>query len=125
MRVVDGYIAGEGLLRAAMLGLFTVAEFHGGGEIAGGELVTAEHRRAEALWSRIKPALKQIAKGHEADLDQASVAQLVDNYQAHATYEEGTFLPLSQTILGRNASHMAALGLSLHMRHARPVIGYI
>ncbi|MEY2688035.1 MAG: hypothetical protein RL375_2233, partial [Pseudomonadota bacterium] len=28
------------------------------------------------------------------------------------------FLPLSQTILGRNGDHMAALGLSLHTRHA-------
>jgi len=39
VRVVDSYIAGEGLLRAAALGLFTVAELHGGGEIARGELM--------------------------------------------------------------------------------------
>ena len=39
VRVVDGYIAGEGLLRAAVLGLFTVADLHGGGEIACGELM--------------------------------------------------------------------------------------
>ena len=39
------------------------------------------------------------------------------HYQAHAAFEEATFLPLSQTILGRNDHHMAALGLSLHMRH--------
>jgi hypothetical protein len=39
VRVVDGYIAGEGLLRAAALGLFTVADLHGGGEIARGELM--------------------------------------------------------------------------------------
>jgi hypothetical protein len=39
VRVVDGYIAGEGLLHAAALGLFTVADLHGGGEIARGELM--------------------------------------------------------------------------------------
>ena len=39
VRVVDGYIAGEGLLHAAVLGLFTVADVHGGGEIARGELM--------------------------------------------------------------------------------------
>ena len=32
------------------------------------------------------------------------------------------FLPLSQTILGRNSNHMAALGVSLHMRHALPQV---
>ena len=39
VHVVDGYIAGEGLLHAAVLGLFTVADLHGGGEIARGELM--------------------------------------------------------------------------------------
>jgi len=38
-------------------------------------------------------------------------------YRAHAWFEEQEFLPLSQTILSRNPNHMAALGLSLHMRH--------
>ena len=32
VRVVDSYIAGEGLLRAAVQGLFTVADVRGGGE---------------------------------------------------------------------------------------------
>ena len=40
VRVVDSYIAGRGLLHAALLGLFTVAEVSGGGEIARGEFVT-------------------------------------------------------------------------------------
>jgi hypothetical protein len=43
---------------------------------------------------------------------------LVTRYRAHAQYEESEFLPLSQTILSRNSNHMAALGMSLHMRHA-------
>jgi len=38
-RVHDSYIAGEGALHAALLGLFTVAEVHGGGEIARGEMM--------------------------------------------------------------------------------------
>ena len=37
--VHDSYIAGVGTLHAAMLGLFTVAEVQGGGEIARGELM--------------------------------------------------------------------------------------
>jgi hypothetical protein len=47
VRVVDSYIAGEGLLRAAVLGLFTVAKIQGGGEIARGEFVRFF---AEAPW---------------------------------------------------------------------------
>jgi hypothetical protein len=47
VRVVDSYIAGEGLLHAAILGLFTVAEVSGGGEIARGEFMRFF---AEAAW---------------------------------------------------------------------------
>ena len=38
-QVHDSYIAGVGTLHAAMLGLFTVAQVQGGGEIARGELM--------------------------------------------------------------------------------------
>ncbi|MCW5631437.1 MAG: hemerythrin domain-containing protein [Rhodoferax sp.] len=89
------------------------------------ERLTAEHRQIESWWSRIKPQLRQIAKGHDTALDAVAVQQLVDEYHAHAQFEETEFLPLSQAILGRNANHMAALGLSLHMRHTKPVPGYI
>jgi hypothetical protein len=39
VRVVDSYIAGKGLVQAAMLGLFTVADMSGGGEMARGEFM--------------------------------------------------------------------------------------
>ncbi len=39
VHVLDAYIAGKGLLRAAMLGLFTVADMSGGGEMARGEFM--------------------------------------------------------------------------------------
>ena len=45
--VRDSYIAGQGRLHAAMLGLFTVADVQGGGEIARGELM---RYFAEAIW---------------------------------------------------------------------------
>jgi len=80
--------------------------------------LTDEHRELEATWKRIEPELKRVAKGHESHLDVDEVERLVSRYRAHAQFEEAEFLPLSQAILGRNASHMSALGLSLHMRHA-------
>ena len=45
--VHDSYIAGVGTLHAAMLGLYTVADVQGGGEIARGELM---RYFAEAVW---------------------------------------------------------------------------
>ena len=89
------------------------------------ERLTTEHRQIEAWWSRIKPQLRQVAKGHDTTLDGQALEELVKSYRAHAAYEEAEFLPLSQTILGRNANHMAALGMSLHMRHTKSMPGYI
>lgn len=84
------------------------------------ERLTREHRELEADWARLEPALKALAKGREAALDAAAVDALVRRYEAHAAFEEREFLPLAETILGRNGDHLAALGLALHMRHAVP-----
>jgi hemerythrin-like domain-containing protein len=81
------------------------------------EQLTAGHRALEALWESLAPALSKIAKGHDAHLDEPALTRLVQEYRAHALLEENEFLPLAETILGRNSNHMAALGLSLHMRH--------
>jgi hemerythrin-like domain-containing protein len=84
--------------------------------------LTAEHRKVETAWSRLEPKLKAVAKGQDSDVDGADIQALVDSYQAHARFEEAIFLPLSQTILGRNSNHLAALGMSMHMRHALPQV---
>ena len=49
-------------------------------------------------------------------IDPPLVACLVEAYTRHAHFEEEQFLPLAQTILGRDANHLAAVGLGLHMR---------
>ncbi|MDD4999524.1 MAG: hemerythrin domain-containing protein [Thiomonas arsenitoxydans] len=79
--------------------------------------LTREHRQVEAQFAKLEPELKKMAKGQPCQLDTAAVQALVAQYQAHAEYEEREFLPLSQVILSRNSNHMAALGLTLHMRH--------
>ena len=45
--VHDAYVAGEGLMRPALLGLFRLADLRGGGELARGELMRF---LAEAAW---------------------------------------------------------------------------
>lgn len=84
------------------------------------ERLTREHRDVEAQWERLEPNLRKMAKGGDVTLDGEAVLALVALYQAHASYEEREFLPLSEVILGRDGKHMAALGLSLHMRDKLP-----
>ena len=84
VRVVDSYIAGEGLLRAAILGMFTVADVSGGGEIARGEFMRFF---AEAAWypTALLPS-------------QGMRWEAVDDRSANATIVDG---PLTLTLLFR------------------------
>ena len=84
VRVVDSYIAGEGLLRAAVLGLFTMADVHGGGEIGRGELM---RWFAEAAWY---PTALLPSEGVRWEA--------VDERSANATIVEG---PVTLTLLFR------------------------
>ena len=88
--------------------------------------LTAEHRAVESAFEALEPSLKRVAKGQDATMPAAQlatqVAALVTRYEEHARYEENEFLPLAERILGRNGNHMAALGLSLHIRHAMPQV---
>jgi hypothetical protein len=84
VRVVDSYIAGRGLLHAALLGLFTVAEVSGGGEIARGEFMRFF---AEAAWypTALLPS-------------QGVRWEAIDDRSANATIVDG---PLTLTLLFR------------------------
>lgn len=84
-----------------------------------------DHRALEKLWESLQPALQKVAKGQDSTLDLESLTALVQRYKAHAQLEEEQFLPMAETILGRNSNHMAALGLQLHMRHAPEFIAHI
>lgn len=79
--------------------------------------LTREHRAVEAMYVKLEPELKKMAKGQTGHFDHAAIETLVREYHAHAAFEESDFLPLSEQILSRNSNHMAALGLSLHIRH--------
>lgn len=87
--------------------------------------LTAEHRAVEAMWERLRPAVHQAAQGRPVELDVAIVHRLVRGYLQHAKYEEEQFLPLAAAILRRDGNHLAALALSLHLRHAPQPVGHI
>jgi hypothetical protein len=75
VRVIDSYITREGLLRAALLGLFELAHLHGRGEIARGELMRFF---AEMPWY---PTALLPSQGVRWDA--------VDHRSAHATFVDG------------------------------------
>ena len=92
--VHDSYSAGVGTLHAAMLGLFTVAQVQGGGEIARGELM---RYFAEMAWypTALLPS-------------QGVRWQAVDDHSANATLVDG---PITLTLLFRfdNAGLIASV----------------
>jgi hemerythrin-like domain-containing protein len=86
--------------------------------------LTAEHREIEALWKQVRPAVQHVAAGKvHGPAFTGDVDRLVRLYGQHAHFEEEVFLPLADTILSRNANHMAALDIALHLRHAPPPRG--
>jgi hypothetical protein len=74
VHVVDSYIAGNGLLRAAILGLFTMADISGGGEIARGEFMRFV---AETAWYPTALLPSQGVRWEAVD-DRSANAILVD-----------------------------------------------
>lgn len=74
-----------------------------------------------ASFSKLIPIVKAARKDLDTELSADDIDALVNLYLDHARYEEEVFLPLAKSILGRNGDHMAALGMSLHMRHATSV----
>ena len=73
-RVEDSYIAGQGQLTAKLLGLFTVAHAHGGGEMARGEFM---RYFAEAAWYPTALLPSQGVRWQAVD-DASAKATLVD-----------------------------------------------
>ena len=84
VRVVDAFIAGEGLLRPSILGLYALGTLQGTGEIARGELL---RHFAESVWfpTALLPS-------------QGVVWQAADDTSAKATITDG---PIALTMLFR------------------------
>ena len=84
VRVVDGFVAGSGLLRPTILGLYSLGTLQGTGEIARGELL---RHFAESVWfpTALLPS-------------QGVVWQAVDARSAQAAVTDG---PISVTLLFR------------------------
>jgi hypothetical protein len=76
VRVHDAYVAGEGILHASLLGLFSLVDMRGGGDVAEGELMRFF---AEAAWYPTALLPSQSVRW-----------EAVDHRSAYATLTEGT-----------------------------------
>src|SRR5919199_1933891 len=76
VRVHDAYVAGEGILHASLLGLFSLVDMRGGGDVAEGELMRFF---AEAAWHPTALLPSQGVRWED-----------VDDRSAYATLTEGT-----------------------------------
>lgn len=93
VRVVDSYIAGQGLLRASLQGLFTMADLRGGGDIARGEFM---RYFAEAVWYPTALLPSQGVRWQAVD-DRSADATMVDGrkpyFEGEVTQLDHAFAP--------------------------------
>jgi len=73
-----------------------------------------EHQRMEAAWNNLRPLLLAIAEDHKASLDTHIAQHFIDLYARHIETENGTLLPLAQTLL--TPEQLQAIGLSMAAR---------
>ena len=74
--------------------------------------LTQEHRLVESMWAGLEPEVVKLARGEGAHLDASAVQALVQEYSAHARFEEAEFLPLCHAILQRTQKDVTMSHLS-------------
>lgn len=80
--------------------------------------LTQEHRQIESKWAQLEPEVAKLARGEAARLNGATVQALVQDYVAHAAFEEAEFLPLCRAVLERTQKDVTMSHLSHRMAWA-------
>jgi len=106
VRVHDAYVAGEGILHPAILGLFTLVDLRGTGEVAEGELM---RWFAEAVWYPTALLPSQGVRWQAVD-DRSAVASFTDG----AVHLRITFRFGADGMV--EAAHVAARGRTVQGR---------
>jgi hemerythrin-like domain-containing protein len=63
------------------------------------ERLLGEHTQMNDAWRALRPLLLAIAEDHADTLDSGVAAHFIDCYARHIVFENGTLLPLAQTLL--------------------------
>lgn len=80
-----------------------------------------DHRHLEGLWRCLRPLL---LAGSEHAVS-ALADDLAAAYRRHAAFEEERYLPFARRVMARKGNHLAAFGVSLHMRHLPAIPAYV
>jgi hemerythrin-like domain-containing protein len=86
-------------------------------DTAAHELVTrllAEHKTMDAAWQHLRPLLVEVAEDQSDRLDAAAATHFIDLYARHIALENGSLLPLADTLL--NKELLRSLGQSMAER---------
>lgn len=82
------------------------------------EGLTADHRRLETMWLRLKPVLQQIAEGEAATLTQDQVDSFTGLYASHMKLEEDELLPMAGRLLSDD--EITRIGRAMRERRGIP-----
>lgn len=63
------------------------------------ERLLGEHTQMNNAWRALRPLLRAIAEDRSDTLDSGVAARFIDCYARHIAFENGTLLPLAQTLL--------------------------
>ncbi|SHI10724.1 hemerythrin domain-containing protein [Pollutimonas bauzanensis] len=83
--------------------------------------LSADHRRLEAMWRRLRQTLEQVAAGHAALLSEDQVASFAGLYERHMRLEEDELLPMAARLLG--APEITRIGRAMRERRGIADIG--
>jgi hemerythrin-like domain-containing protein len=84
------------------------------------ETLTADHRRLEAVWRRIRAVLVRVVAGQVVLLDQAVVEEFTGTYARHIEHEEAELLPMAARLLSDDA--LAQVGRAMRERRNVPAV---
>lgn len=73
-----------------------------------------EHKTLDAAWQALRPQLAAIEQGRADTVDADVAAHLIARYARHIAFENGTLLPLAQTLL--DAETLQRIGRNMAVR---------
>ena len=76
--------------------------------------LTADHRRLEAAWQRVRDVLERIVAGESAPLAPEVVQALTSHYERHIQREEEELLPMAARLLSED--DLARVGRAMRRR---------
>ena len=79
--------------------------------------LSAEHRRLESTWQRLRPALLALAQGRPATIDRSLATAYIDALRAHLAVEDEELMPMARRLL--SDEQVGQIGVGMRGRRDR------